>query len=89
MENGFALSMVIKGNGVEKKNDMVNGHQREWVEKKNDMSMVIKEWVEKKNDMSMVIKGNGLERKSEESKGDLKILEEQLSALEEKKRKLK
>ena len=44
---------------------------------------------EKKNDMSMVIKGNWLKRKSEESKGDLKILEEQLSALEEKKRKLK
>ena len=47
------------------------------------------EQAEKKNDMSMGIKGNGLKRKSEESKGDLKILEEQLSALEEKKRKLK
>ena len=41
-----------------------------------------------KNDISYVIKGNGLKRKSDETRKDLLLLEKQVLALEEKKRKL-
>lgn len=43
---------------------------------------------ESKHDLAYVIKGNALKRKCDESKKDLKILEDQYSNLEEKKRKL-
>ena len=42
---------------------------------------------ELENNMALVIKGNGLKRKSEETKQDLSTLEKQLSELNEKKRK--
>ena len=42
---------------------------------------------ELKNNMTSVIKGNGLTRKSEETKQDLSTLEKQLSELNENKRK--
>ena len=34
------------------------------------------EKAEARNDMSLVIKGNGLKRKSEQAKGDLKLLQD-------------
>ena len=43
---------------------------------------------ELENNMALVIKGNGLKRKSEETKQDLSTLEKQLRELNEKKRKL-
>ena len=42
---------------------------------------------ELENNMALVIKGNGLKRKSEETKQDLSTLEKQLLELNEKKRK--
>ena len=39
------------------------------------------------NNMALVIKGNGLKRKSEQTKQDLSTLEKQLSELNKKKRK--
>ena len=42
---------------------------------------------ELENNMALVIKGNGLKRKSEETKRDLSTLEKQLPELNEKKRK--
>ena len=39
------------------------------------------------NNMALVIKGNGLRRKSEETKQDLSTLKKQLRDLNEKKRK--
>ena len=40
---------------------------------------------EARNDMSLVIKGNGLKRKSEQAKGDLKLLQDEYEKLDEKK----
>ena len=42
---------------------------------------------ELENSMALVIKGNGLKRKSEETKQDLSTLKKQLSELNEKNRK--
>ena len=39
-----------------------------------------------RNDMSLVIKENGLERKSEQTKGDLKLLQDEYEKLDEKKK---
>ena len=44
--------------------------------------------VEKKNDMSYVIKGNALKRKSEKTSEELKLLEKELLVLEEEKKEL-
>ena len=41
------------------------------------------------NNIALGIKGNGLKRKSEETKQDLRTLEKQLWELNEKKRKLR
>ena len=61
---------------------------------KKAVSMMESEFVdcitmaEKKNDMNYVIKGNALERKSEKTSEELKLLEKELLVLEEKKKKL-
>ena len=47
------------------------------------------ELAEKKDDMSFVIKGNGLKRKSEESKKEMEALEKQITELESKRKKSK
>ena len=44
---------------------------------------------ELENNIALGIKGNGLKRKSEETKQDLRTLEKQLWELNEKKRKLR
>ena len=44
------------------------------------------ELAEKKDDMSFVIKGNGLKRKSEESKKEMQALEKQTTELESKRK---
>ena len=44
---------------------------------------------ELENNIAVGIKGNGLNRKSEETKQDLRTLEKQLRELNEKKRKLR
>ena len=44
---------------------------------------------ELENNIALGIKGNGLKRKSEETKQDLRTLEKQLRELNEKKRKLR
>ena len=44
------------------------------------------ELVEKKDDMSFVIKANGLKRKSEESTKEMEALEKQITELENKKK---
>ena len=69
---------------------------REWCESlQKAIDVMKKEFVEcmyqaeAKNDMSLVIKGNGLKRKCEESRSELKVLGEQCSALDEKRKKLK
>ena len=41
-----------------------------------------------RNDMSLVIKGNGLKRKSEQSKGNLKLLQDECEKLDKKRREL-
>ena len=46
------------------------------------------EKTEARNDMSLVIKGNGLKRKSEQTKGDLKLLQDEYGKLDEKRKKL-
>ena len=43
---------------------------------------------EEKNDMSFVIKGNRRKRESEDMQKELSIIEDQISAMQEKKRKL-
>ena len=47
------------------------------------------ELAEKKDSMSFVIKGNGLKRKSEESKKEIEDLEKQITELENKRKKSK
>ena len=43
------------------------------------------EKAEARNDMSLVIKGNGLKRKSEQTKGDQKLLQDEYKKLDKKK----
>ena len=43
---------------------------------------------EKKNDMGLVIKGNGLKRKSDEKRAEIKLLEDTLKVLNEKRQKI-
>ena len=47
------------------------------------------ELAKKKGGMSFVIKGNGLKRKSEESKKEMETLEKQITELESKRKKSK
>ena len=44
--------------------------------------------VDKKNDMSYVIKGNALKRKIEKASEELKLFQKELLVLEEEKKKL-
>ena len=44
------------------------------------------EKAEARDDMSLVIKGNGLKRKREQTKGDLKLLQDEYEKLDEKKK---
>ena len=44
--------------------------------------------VDKKNDMSYVIKGNALKRKIEKTSEELKLFQKELLVLEEEKKKL-
>ena len=46
------------------------------------------ELAEKKSDLSYFKKGNGLKRKSSETKQEVKLLEKQIGELEKKKKKL-
>ena len=45
------------------------------------------ELAEKNDDMTLVIKGNGLKRKSEESRKEMEALEKQITEIENKKKK--
>ena len=47
------------------------------------------ELAEKKDDASFVIKGNGLKRKTEESKKEMEALEKWITELESKRKKSK